>query len=362
MADTNHSKGLKIFQDSVEAIMTRLQKQVEEARNADAENKSLDDYDRHMADMRRLEMLGKAKKWWKFVEQNTREGESLEEADKRLRKEIKARETLEHAGITAYPVKLPQWPESKCGLPNGMLRSALFSAIRKGRRKFLNEVELAAINGVQVIYKGEQLDQSDLDVYESVLHALRTQEMGERYKITAYSLFKIMGKKNTGGNRKVLLSSLLRLKANAVVLKQGKYTYIGSLLDWALKNEDTKEWIIELNPTIRVLYEPDQFTLIDWEVRKALNGQPLAQWLHGYYASHAEPHPIRIETLRKLCGSETEQLFHFKEKLRKALDAVVEAFKKVGQDFKYVIHNGFVYVKKQPSKSQQRHLQRRKSN
>ena len=29
----------------------------------------------------------------------------------------------------------------------------------------------------------------------------------------------------------------------------------------------------------------------------------LAQWLHGFYASHAKPFPIKIETLHRLCGS-----------------------------------------------------------
>jgi len=363
MADINHSKGIKKFQDSAEAIMARLQKQVEEARNADAENKSLDDYDRHMADMRRLQMLGEAKKWWKFVEQNAREGETLEEVDKRIRKEIEAKETLERAGLS-YPVSLPSWPESKRALPNGMLRSALFGAIGKGRRRYLDREPINAIEGIQIIYTGIRLDQSDLDVYESVLHALRSKEMGLLYKITTYGLLKTMGKKDTGGkgSRKTLEDSLARLRANAIVLKQGQYTYMGGLLDWAIKDEKTKQWFISLNPTLRLLYEPDQFTWIDWEIRKILNRQPLAQWLHGYYASHAEPLPIKIETLRQLCGSETELLKHFKEKLRKALDAVVEAFKAVGQDFKYVIHNGYVYVKKQPSKSQQRYLERRKRN
>lgn len=38
-------------------------------------------------------------------------------------------------------------------------------------------------------------------------------------------------------------------------------------------------------------------------MRHALDGHQLAQWLHGFYASHAKPFPIKIETLHRLCGS-----------------------------------------------------------
>ena len=51
----------------------------------------------------------------------------------------------------------------------------------------------------------------------------------------------------------------------------------------------------------------------------ALRGQQLAQWLHSFYSTHADPHPIKVETIRRLCGSENKDLFGFRRDLREAL-------------------------------------------
>lgn len=253
-------------------------------------------------------------------------------------------------------VQLPLWPVPIRAVPNGFLRSALFGAIAKGRRRYLEHEQLAAVDGVEVHYTGQRLDQGDLDVYESVLHALRLQAMGKRCRVTSYALLKLMGKVDTGGNRETLQKRLRRLRANAVQIKQGRYTYIGGLVDEAFKDEETQEWVIVLNPRLRALFEPDQFTQVEWGVRQALSGQPLAQWLHGFYASHAEPYPIKVETLHRLCGSETERMDHFREKLWKALDAVAEACRAHGENFSHTHRDGLVHVEKKSSGSQQRHL------
>jgi len=356
MAGVNNSNELGRFQEAAEKIIAQMQKSYEEEIRKIPKD---DLYQRGQAEIRGLEAISRGKEWIRYVLKNAHEDESYNKANKRLENEINAKEVARVMQIP-YPITLPEYPEDMRALPNGMLRSALFGAIGKGRRRAVEREPINAINGVEIIYTGWRLDQSDLDVYESVLHALRFDAMGERCRITTYSLLKIMGKKDTGGNRKVLYSSLARLRANAVEITQGRYTYMGGLLDGVLKDKKTKELIITLNPTLRLLYEPDQFTLVDWEVRKLLNSKSLAQWLHVFYSSHAKPYPIRIETLHELCGSEMKEIRFFKVELRKALDAVVEAFKAAGQIFSYEIKNNTVYVKKQPSKSQQRHLQRKK--
>jgi len=208
------------------------------------------------------------------------------------------------------------------GVPNGFLRSALFGAIAKGRRRYINGEDLAALDGVTIRYKGERLDQGDLDVWESVLHAVRFQELGSQCRVTSYALLKLMGKTDTGKNRATLHNRIERLVANAVTVKQGRYTYIGGLIRFAAKDEETQEWVIELDEKLRPLFAGDQFTQIEWAVRHALDGQQLAQWLHGFYATHAKPFPIKVETLRRLSGSETKELFHYRAELRDALTAL----------------------------------------
>lgn len=265
------------------------------------------------------------------------------------------------APTTAAPKKahLPLWVEPVRAVPNGFLRSALFGAIRKGRRRFVKGEQLAALEGIEIHYTGERLDQGDLDVYESVLHALRLQEMGKQCRVTSYALLKLMGKTDTGKNRSTLQTRIERLRANAIRMKQGRYSFIGGLVDEAYKDEETQEWVIVLNPKLQALYGADQFTQIEWSVRHALDGHQLAQWLHGFYASHAKPFPIKVETLHRLCGSEATLMSDYAKKLRLALDAVAEASAANGEGFSYEIRGDLVHVKKKPKRSQLRHLMKK---
>ena len=253
-------------------------------------------------------------------------------------------------------VRLPLWPDAVRAVPNGFLRSALFGAISKGRRRYINGEDLAAIDGLTIRYKGERLDQGDLDVWQTVLHTVRLQELGSQCRITSYALLKLMGKTDTGKNRVTLQNRIERLVANALTVKQGRYSYIGSLISFAAKDEETQEWVIELDPRLRPLFAADQFTQIDWNVRRALDGKQLAQWLHGFYATHAKPFPMKIETLLSLSGSENEEPRSSRQKLRKALDALTDVSKIHGQTFSYDIRVDLVHVGKSLRVTQRRHL------
>ena len=254
-------------------------------------------------------------------------------------------------------VHLPVWPEAVRGMPNGLLRTALFGVVERGGRRYMQVEPIAAVNGIEILYTGQQLDQGDLDVWQAVLHFCRLQAMGRECRFSAYAFLKALGKTVSGASRKVLDTQLTRLKATAVRIRLvGRYSYEGSLLDEIYRDEKTKEYVAVLNPKMRALFEPDQFTQIEWSVRHALSGKPLAQWLHGFFSSHAAPHPISIEKLRELSGSEAKRERKFKETLRKALDAVVEASEAHGQPFRFTFEGDLVCIERTPSDSQRRHL------
>lgn len=268
---------------------------------------------------------------------------------------------LKPEACTAKPIMLPLWPEVVRGVPNGMLRSALFGAVKKGSRRYIEGEKVAALDGIEIRYTGQRLDQGDLDVWESVLHVARLQEMGEQCRFTAYAMLKLLGKTDAGTNRETLHKRLMRLKANAIEVQQGRYSYAGSLIDDVYRDEETHEYVLILNPKLYALFTADQFTQIEWSVRHALNGHQFAQWLHGFYASHAKPFPMRAETLLKLCGSEDVSPSSGRQKLRKALDAVVEASKAYDEGFSYTIVGDLVHVEKKAKGAQRRHLAKKTS-
>ena len=254
------------------------------------------------------------------------------------------------------PVHLPAWPDTVRAVPNGVLRSALFGAIKKGPRAYMERREIHAQEGISIVYTGARLDQGDLDVWETVLQLARKQALGDECRVTAYQLLITLGKTDTGINRTTLDRRLSRMKATGVDVSVGRYAYEGSLIDGVYRDKETREYVIRLNPKLSVLFAADQFTQIDWTVRHALDGKPLAQWLHGFYASHAKPFPLKIETLHRLCGSEAGEMWKFAQTLRKALDDVAEASEAHGEGFSYEVKGDLVHVEKGPSGTQRRHL------
>ncbi|WP_354362823.1 plasmid replication initiator TrfA [Undibacterium sp. GrIS 1.8] len=259
--------------------------------------------------------------------------------------------TLTHKNV----VQLPFWPEVARGVPNVALRSALFGAIKKGARAYLERREIHAQEGIRIVYTGARLDQGDLDVWETILHTVRLQALGDECRVTAYQLLKVMGKTDTGINRDTLDRRVSRMKATSLNVTVGRYGYEGSLIDEVFRDKETRQYIIRLNPKLNALFAADQFTQVDWTVRQALDGKPLAQWLHGFYASHAKPFPMKVETLHKLCGSEGE-LRRFRQTLGDALSDVVAASVANGQKFCFEMINDLVHIKKKGSATQQRHL------
>ncbi|MBN6741817.1 hypothetical protein JKG47_15000 [Acidithiobacillus sp. MC6.1] len=65
---------------------------------------------------------------------------------------------------------------------------------------------------------------------------------------------------------------------------------------------------------------------------------------------------MKIETLYRLCGSETIDAWKFAQVLRKALDAVAIACAAHGETFQHRIEKGIVFVDRTPSKAQKRHI------
>ncbi|AOU97841.1 hypothetical protein BI364_07565 [Acidihalobacter yilgarnensis] len=226
----------------------------------------------------------------------------------------------------------------------------MFGVVRKGRRRYLKGEQIAALDGIEIRYTGESLDQSDLDVWESVLHAVRLQELGTECRVTSYALLKIMGKSDTGKNRATLHEQITRLRANALELTQGRYSYIGGLIAGAVKDEETQKWVIRLDPELRPLFSTDQFTRVEWAARHALRGHQLAQWLLGFYSTHAQPFALKVATLHRLSGSEAARVDHFREKLRKAMRAVEAATASQGESFIFELRGELVHVRRKRRK------------
>ncbi|MCG9891172.1 MAG: hypothetical protein MH252_08855 [Thermosynechococcaceae cyanobacterium MS004] len=236
---------------------------------------------------------------------------------------------LELAAVTrerdfAQVIQLPLWHEPKRGTPNSFIRSALFAAIQSKDRTFVKDKILASQEGITVKFTGEQLNQEDLTVWETLVHLARKNPLGHEFSFTGYGILKTLGLPKSTDHYKTLEASINRLTACLVRIENKKYVYGGGLIHSFVIDKDTKHFKIELNRELIKLFSEDDWTGIEWQQRLELRRKPLAQALHAYFSSHSKPHPIKLTTLKALTGSRNTQPAGFKRNCRNALDALVK--------------------------------------
>jgi len=207
-------------------------------------------------------------------------------------------------------------------IPNWMIRSGLFGAIKRGVRPFVKNVHIATVDGIKITFTGEKLDQSELDVWAQVLHLAHNQGIEKPITFTSYAFLKAIGRDTGKSQRDWLARTLKRLARSQIEVTNGNgklFFYDNLLGSWGKRNEETGLHEVVIGKEIYAMFGDNEWTAIDWEQRKQLIGKPIALWLHAFYSSHSLPFDYKVETIWKLCGSEAKELKHFKEKLSEAI-------------------------------------------
>lgn len=229
------------------------------------------------------------------------------------------------ASLASRPKYLPDWPEGQRAMPNEILRSALFNCRnRKQPRMFMKDIEIALIGDGQVIYRGEELRQDDELVWLHLMHLIKKLPLGECVEFTPYSFVKTIGWPIKGQSYERLRIALSRMQATAIRIQSkrlGCFISVSLILKFRSRNEQNENlprWQVWVGEEMRLLFDEEFLTRMNWELRKSLP-DGIASKLFGYWASHRQPYPVKLATLVQLCGSEMSTK-HFKVELKKALD------------------------------------------
>jgi hypothetical protein len=198
-----------------------------------------------------------------------------------------------------------------------------------------------------------------LDVWETLLHLARLQPLGSKVEFTAHSLLKELGRGTGGKDHEQLKEELARLGSGwtEITDKKARKTFAGNFISSYVRDDETERYVVSFTPEMAHLYEAGH-TWIDLEQRRALGRNSLAKWLHGHYASHANPFPYKVEKLRELTASGTSDIWKFRQLLKKAHDALIAvgAIKSWSIDPK----TDLVEVTNAPSQTQLKHLAKKK--
>ena len=281
--------------------------------------------------------------------------EWLHERTEQAKKEMAAALEQKNQSGTPLQSSLPVWPDEVRGVPNAILRSALFGI---GQERIVHQKRtlIAAVEGYEIRFKGETFNQTDLDVLEAMLHLAMPHPLGKRVEFTVHSFLKAIGRGTSGKHHEEFKEQVMRLVTGGIEITDTKArkTFMGTLVSKAFREEDTGRYIVIFDDDMLNLYEGG-YSHIDWNQRIALGKSALAKWLHGFYATHAKPYPYKVETLRTLCGSQTGELFKFRQQLRKAFNELVSVGAIQGWN---IDDDDLVTIQRTPSSAQQKHLNR----
>jgi hypothetical protein len=206
---------------------------------------------------------------------------------------------------SAEIIQLDFWDEGKRAAPNALLRSALFPALnakQKEKRLFLKNDSVFSVSGLEVLFTGEQFDQSDLDIYLELLNIARPFPLGTPIKFSVYGLLKALGLTTGGKDHARLHAVLVRLRGGTLDVTDHKKRYFGGLIEGGVRDELSLNYEITINPKFATLFGLGMWATIDKEQRRALGRNATAKALHAYYSTHTAPTAHNYETLANLAG------------------------------------------------------------
>lgn len=195
-------------------------------------------------------------------------------------------------------VQLPLWSDPRRAAPSAAFRSALFPALGRQKRRKLWDEPIYSVKGISVTFRGEQFDQSDLDVFLEIIHQMRDHPTEAEF--TAHGLLKSLGKPIGKSGYDWLHSVIIRLTAGTVDMIDHHQRYFGHLIESGVRDEITKVYHIRLNVDFVRLFRA-AWSSIDIHQRRSLKSDT-AKALHAYYASHLRPDFHRFDTLAGIAG------------------------------------------------------------
>lgn len=265
--------------------------------------------------------------------------------------------------------QLALWPESERGIPNEVVRCAVFSAKNRNEKREIYRAAaplvVPVIGGGEIIWIGEELRQDDETVWMQLFHLAKEARSGW-VTFKPHSFIQSIGWPVKGDSYDRLLTCIRRLAAGSLeVYSQrfdkgcntkllSRYLYGGesSQEPWKVQVYDKEDELLFLFDKL--------YSRVDWEVRLSLP-EGVATWLHGFFASHRDPFPHKVETLAIGAGlkldkpederlDESERISKRKERIREAKKSIKRALgllKESGflEDFE-VSRDGLVSVKR----------------
>lgn len=216
------------------------------------------------------------------------------------------------------------WSDSMRAMPNDYSRSSLFTVKNKRQpRKAFQGKEIYHINkDVRITYTGIELRADDDEiVWQQVLEYAKRKQLGKTITFTFYELCNDLGWSYNGWYMNKAESCLSRLQATAILFISSRIGQIESMSlisRFRVINRGTRNSYcqVEIDLEIAKLFRDNHYSKFIWDKYRKLS--PTARRMFDYFGSHKKPFPLKLETFRLICGSDSLRLKKWKEQINKS--------------------------------------------
>lgn len=249
----------------------------------------------------------------------------------------KVRSGTVRSGRTDDPrqVSLPGLSEFMLAMPNDVARSSLFAPVTRGKRRVLVRQVMETRGDARMVFSGEQLDESDSDVWMLLMKMAANYEPGAIFEVHRREFLQKLNRSVGGSMYEWLHRSLQRLDWGQLSMEGntgGKPWKVGiTLFLHPIKelsfNASRGVYTLCIDERWRFIYGGNQFSLIDWDKRMLFGkNQDMAKSLQRLIAASSDSlQRYQVEWLKKRMLS-TGRLRDF----RTALQAAFVELERVG--------------------------------
>lgn len=207
-------------------------------------------------------------------------------------------------------------------LPKLFCSSAIFLVKNKKapRLNYLDQ-KVFSFKNFEVSFTGVELRvYDDQLVWQELVHLSSFANFGCWIEFKPHAICKSLGWHATGQSYERIRNSLLRLKATAIKVQcqpgqPNRTSVCFSLLDDFYWSNSTYKMRVGLG--LKFLFYKNDFARLEWV--KYVKLTPIARRIFDYTVSNRYPFKLRLTTVQKLLGSDTNSPVKFRQQVRAAL-------------------------------------------
>jgi hypothetical protein len=213
--------------------------------------------------------------------------------------EAQSRIEVQREAVTPQQLFLPGLEDFMRAMPNHIARSSLFAPVARGRKRIHKDMVLISRADAVIKFWGEQLDESQADVWMQAMYEASRRPLGEPVVIKRAEFLRSSGRQTGNYEYKWLNRTMQTLTFAMLVIevrtKDGKPKLsVGKnralhMIEGFDFDDEAEAYTLRVDPRWRVMFGNREFALIDWEKRKRFGArQDMAKALQRLAATSDE--------------------------------------------------------------------------